>query len=124
MSRPKGSKNKSKEKTYRPHQIKLTLPKYPMQYQAKRLYWVVLAMERRMALDVTAVKASEYTQALQAYMDIVEKLKKEGIEYGHFKKRVEKQGLVSDQSESITPGNSDNRSPSVGAGIPPLNPLA
>lgn len=125
MPRPKGSKNKPKQPLgKRPHNVQLVIPKDPLKSQAKRIYWLLLEMEKKMQVDITSVRIPDYLALVQEYKDISDKMKKEGYRGKYATKRVDKQGVVQDQSDSDTPAISGNGSASVGVGVPPFNPLA
>ena len=112
-------------KNYRPHEIRLQLPKHPLKYQAKRLYWALLEMEKKMAKDITSVKMSEYTALLTSYTDVCEKLKKEGITYGSKTKQRMGQGSTpeSDSERSGEAGTGENRPANLGARVRTSNPI-
>lgn len=112
-------------KLMRPHDLKLVLPKHPVKYKAKRLYWALIEMEKRMSKDITSVKMSEYKTLLESYVEVTQELAKEGIKYGSAtKKRMEQQGMVQDEHENDEATDSGVGSVGVGVGVPPVNPLA
>ena len=114
-------------KSIRPHEIKLMLPKVPLKYKAKRLYWALLQYEKNMSRDITSVKMSEYTTLLDEYIAVVEQLAKQGIKYTYGKQTfdgVDEGGL--DQSDTVsrgTQGTSENGQAGVGTGIRTINPI-
>lgn len=113
-------------KHYRPHDVKLVLPKHAMKYQAKRLYWALIEMEKKMSKDITSVKMNEYTNLLQSYVEVVEALKKQGITYGTktSKSGVVKGRLVDLNTERMgSEGSSEDRQAGVGVGVRTSNPI-
>ena len=112
-------------KNIRPHEIKLQLPKDPMKYQAKRLYWALLEYEKAMSKDITSVKMSEYNSLLTSYIDVCEKLKNKGITYGHnAQKRVDEERLDQFGHYGTKTRVGENGQAGVGTRVFPVNPLA
>lgn len=112
-------------KKYRPHEIKLQLPSHPLRYKAKRLYWALLEMEKRMTKDITSVKMTDYDRVLSSYIEVVEELKKQGITYGSkTKQRVDAQRLAeSDTRPRTKAGVGEDGQTDLGVGVPAVNPI-
>lgn len=115
-------------KTYRPHEIHLSVPKDEGKYRLKRLYWVLLSMEKKMKLDITAVNYREYSQVLTDFTDLSKALKLQGkVEYKYATKvdtRMDTRG----STESDTKGSGEKRvsqdgSADMGVGVRATNPI-
>ena len=111
-------------KNLRPHEIKLSLPKHSNKYKAKRLYWALLEMEKKMSRDITSVKMSEYIALLDAYIIVVEVLRKEGIVYRDSSKRVDTpRDAESDTGSSDSQGVGKDGQADMGTGVRTVNPI-
>lgn len=108
----------------RPHEIKLNVPTDPLFNQAKRLYWALLEMEKKMSKDITAVRMKDYTELLQAYEDACTKLKKTGHRGRYAKARMESPELVKIRDERAAAEVGGTESTELGTGISATNPLA
>lgn len=118
--------SKGRPKNVRPNEIRLHVPSDSgaiMKNKAKRIYWALLEMEKKMSKDITSVKMKEYTDLLDAYETVCNDLRRKGYVGRYAQKRVVKQGMVQDEFKSLTPRDSQDGSLSVGSGIPPNNPL-
>ena len=116
---------KGRPRNVRPHEIKLALPKVPLQYMAKRQYWALLEVEKKMAKDITSVKMSEYMVILGAFIDTVDKLKKIGITHGYkARSGVDTRKVGETRYNPAKAGVGENESSELGAGVPTSNPLA
>ncbi len=113
-------------KNQRPHEIKLVLPAHPLKYKAKRLYWALLEMEKKMSKDITSVKMTEYSALLSSYIDVVEALKKQGITYGtKTKQRMDAERLAgSDSRSSGETGVGEDGLTGMGTRVRTINPIA
>lgn len=113
-------------KSLRPHNIKLQLPKTPLKYKAKRLYWAMMEMEKKMSRDITSVRMADYNTVLSAFIEVTEQLAKQGIKYERKdpKQGMVEQGLVQNSESSGETEVSGDRSAGVGSGISPFDPFA
>lgn len=112
-------------KHIRPHEAKLQLPKHVLKYKAKRLYWALLEIEKKMSKDITSVRMSEYTAILNAYTDVCDQLSKEGIVYGgKTKQRMDASGNAQGDTErGGTSGVGENGSADMVSGVRAVNPI-
>lgn len=119
------AKSPGRPRNTRPHEIVLQLPKHALKYQAKRLYWAMLEMEKKMSKDITSVRMTEYTSLLNAYIEVCEKLNKEGIFYGtKARQRMDKNGIIGSNPEREgQAGAGENGSVDLGVGVRAVNPI-
>lgn len=130
MPRPKGSKNKPKVKFGVPYpkvahvaDVKFKPPNDVDKYELKRLYWYLLAIEKKIMVDPTSVSPDNYARALRAYTDSVKAYKEREKEV-RAKTRVDK--IRSNQGsteQDNTPTVSRNGQADMGARVPTVNPI-
>lgn len=112
-------------KHLRPHEIKLAVAKDPLKYKAKRLYWALLSLEKKMARDITSVRMSEYNTILNAYVECSSELNKTGRGYGStVKQGMDAKGTGQGSTEQGgASGTSENGSSDMGVGVSTVNPI-
>lgn len=102
------------------HDVKFMPPKNTDKYELKRLYWYLLALEKKLMIDPTSVTPQAYQSALYAYTNKVREWKNEKVKSG-----VDKKSLAGSNSEqSAATEVSGNGSADLGAGVPTVNPIA
>lgn len=114
----------------RPQEVNLSVPKEEDKYRLKRLYWVLLEMEKKMAKDIMSVKYADYSAVLQDFTELSKKLKQKGIvryKYGEHNPdtRVDNRKVQAKSTEESGQSEvSGEGSSSMGAGISTIDPLA
>ena len=124
MARPKGARNRPKPivvtqlgKVAQVKEVKYLRPKDLGRYELKRLYWYLLAIEKKIMIDPTSVSPARYKEALKNYTDAIR-------EYENVDKTVDKKRPIdrrTDQGRSR--GVSQDGQADLGARVPAVNPI-
>ena len=130
MGRPKGSRNKPKPGVLKYPKsmddlqvshvkaIKYKAPWDLEKYELKRLYWYLLAIEKKIMVDPTSVSPARYKEALLAYTNAVR-------EYENAKKGMDKKRPDSRSTKrSGSSGTGQDGSADMVSGVPAVNPIA
>lgn len=112
-------------KNLKPNDVKVKAIKSIPKYKARRLYWQLMLLERKMTKDPLSVKPKDYNEALDAYLDSMKELEKLGVTYdkeaksgvdaGAYAERIAKRGRKTGVGKD---GSSD-----LGARVSTVNPI-
>ena len=124
----KAKKGKMTPDTIRtPKDVRYWSPKDPEVYRIKRMYWLLMEFERKIAGDVTKVNIKDYLFLIQTYTDAVANARKKGkvpyVRKEASKQGVEQSGLEAHHVEAGTSEIGGDGLAGVGAGISSSNPL-
>ena len=117
-------------KSLRPHESKLSIPKDEGKYRLKRLYWVLISMEKKMTNDITSIRYADYEAVLRDFTELSAQLKKKGVvKYNRGKPytgaRVDDKEVQTSNAEQGGASEVSGNGPSgVGSGLQTSNPLA
>lgn len=114
-------------KNLRPNEIRLHVPidaDAMLKNKAKRIYWVLMEMEKKMSKDITSVRAKDYSDILNAYEEVCNALRAKGYIGRYAQKRMDNKRMAKDRDENRASEMGGNGQTSVGTGISPTNPLA
>ena len=101
--------------------LRLNLPKIPLVYKLRRVYWLLNNVHRKLQADPTAITTRQYLELLDVYCDLVEEVEKKGLHTADGRKKA-RQGMDTQRLGKVgrpsnAPGVGSPFSPSLGAGI-------